>query len=519
MSSKRPEYVQIAPKEDVNSVRDRLSFIRGKRVLLIWPEDGTALTRKLDLVLVQREAKRRAIQLALVTHDAEVVKNAHDLNISVFETIGASERSRWRRGNSRMFTSRDDRPEDSPEHEELIEVASRVRNQRRIPRIQSVITRLIILVILVGVLGVTGYVVLPSATISLQLSSDILQVETPIIADPTVTDVDVENRIIPATLLKATVQGSYSIPASGTQDLSASPAIGVIIFTNQTTTAIPIPLNTTVSTSTGTPILFKTVSEATLPAGTGQQVEVPIEALQSSLGSIGNVETGLINTVIGPLEDRVTVRNLAPTTGGDNRSYTAVTAEDQERLLNIVRGQLQASAYTEMQQQLTESQLIVVETIHIPPDGERQDWITLSHNIGEVTDTLTLEMRATVEAIAIDDRFARQIVFAELSAQKPEKLLMQTDSFQYVRGNVTEISTTNQVTFSASGQALIIGQVNVPDLQAQLAGKSLDEANQWLQRTLSLAPGSTPILKIEPDWLPHLPLLPIRISVQAINPT
>src|SRR5215218_7219148 len=105
--SKRPEYIQLAANEDVNSIRDRLAFIRGTRILLIWPEQGTALTRKLDLVLVQREAKRRAIQLALVTHDEQVIQNATDLGISTFETIGSSERVRWKRGRTRLFTSRD----------------------------------------------------------------------------------------------------------------------------------------------------------------------------------------------------------------------------------------------------------------------------------------------------------------------------------------------------------------------------------------------------------------------------
>ncbi len=54
--SKKPEYVQLDAEDDVGTVRDRLSFIRGKRVLLIWPEEGTALPRKLDLVLVLRHA-------------------------------------------------------------------------------------------------------------------------------------------------------------------------------------------------------------------------------------------------------------------------------------------------------------------------------------------------------------------------------------------------------------------------------------------------------------------------------
>ena len=74
--AKQIEYVQLDTNDDVVTVKDRLSFIRGRRVLLIWPEDGTTLTRKLDLVLVQREADRRAIQLALVTHDELIIEHA-----------------------------------------------------------------------------------------------------------------------------------------------------------------------------------------------------------------------------------------------------------------------------------------------------------------------------------------------------------------------------------------------------------------------------------------------------------
>ena len=69
------EFVQLEPGEDVASVRDRLTVLRGQHVLLIWPEKGTALNRKLDLVLVQREAMRLAIRLALVTHEPEVIKH------------------------------------------------------------------------------------------------------------------------------------------------------------------------------------------------------------------------------------------------------------------------------------------------------------------------------------------------------------------------------------------------------------------------------------------------------------
>jgi hypothetical protein len=138
--------------------------MRGQRVLIVWPEQGTALTRKLDLVLIQRDAMRRAIRLALVTHDPVVVEHARELNISTFETIGASERGRWKRGRSKVFISRFQRPKDEPEPEELMDVASRVRlpeettsrlRRRGAPHRGA----------LVGVTGLVACVVVPGATV------------------------------------------------------------------------------------------------------------------------------------------------------------------------------------------------------------------------------------------------------------------------------------------------------------------------------------------------------------------
>lgn len=511
--SKRPEYIQLAANEDVNSVRDRLTFIRGTRILLIWPEKGTALTRKLDLVLVQREAKRRAIQIALVTHDEQVIQNATDLGISTFETIGSSERVRWKRGRTRLFASRDDRPEDAPEPEELMEVASRVKNQKRVAWWRAFLGRIAVLLILIIVLGVTAYIVAPSATITLQLSQDIIESEVNLTADPNARDVDIERRIIPATIVRATVQSTSTLETTGSETLPDTPAIGVVVFTNQTPDAITIPAGTIVSTSAITPIRFRTMEEKRLPGGTGQNVDVPIQADDDSLGSQGNVDVGMINGVVGDLAGRMTVRNLTPTTGGESRAFRLVTQQDHERLLAIVSGQIQAAAYSEMQQTLTESQAIVIETLRIPPSGIRADWTTFSHEVGAVADTLSLEMRATVEALAIDDRFARQIVLADLAARQPVGLYLLPDSFQYSRGTEIQAQSDGTVILSASGQGIVTSELNTLQIQENVAGRTPEDAVAAIQRLVSLAPGTTPQITIEPEWLTHLPLLPIRIQV------
>ena len=47
------------------------------------------------------------------------------------------------------------------------------------------------------------------------------------------------------------------------------------------------------------------------------QIEVPIEAVDQAVGSIGNVDAGQINTIADAvLADQVEVRNIAPTVGG-----------------------------------------------------------------------------------------------------------------------------------------------------------------------------------------------------------
>src|SRR5688572_26645758 len=141
MSKMKPEYIQLEAGEDIASVRDRLSFIRGKRVLVIWPETGTALIRKLDLVFLQREARRRVIQLALVTHDPQVITHASELEISTFETIKEAENSKWKRGRTRVFVQRHHKPEHEPEPEDLMPIASRVRNPRK--RMSDALRRLV----------------------------------------------------------------------------------------------------------------------------------------------------------------------------------------------------------------------------------------------------------------------------------------------------------------------------------------------------------------------------------------
>ncbi len=503
------EFVQIEAGEDATSVRDRLSFLRGQRVLLIWPEEGTALTRKLDLVLIQREAMRRAIRLALVTHDPLVMQHARELNISTFETIGASERGRWKRGRSKVFTSRDQKPKDEPEPESLMDVASRVRVQRDFG--VSGIVRLGIAAALLAALGAVAYFVVPSATVRITLAEESVSVEDWLItAGPDIASLDIENSTIPAREQIIEVEEFNSRATSGSVDLPDVPARGRVTFVNRAAAPISIPAGTVVSTTSGAPVRYRTLLDVELPGGIDAQVTADIEAIAEFAGSQGNVDTGVINTVESEWAASVTVINLEPVTGGEDVELPAVTQSDYDRLQAAVRQQLQSRAMTEFRPRVP-SEMAVIETVRIIE--ERSDWTRFSAAIGEAAETLTLTMRAQVSILVIDRQLAEQVAFAQMAGQIPRGRLIKPESLEYFCCTVIQTDAENRVQFQISGRGLIAGEANITLLQERLAGRSLDEALTYLRNTLDLAPEAPPEFGITPDGFGRLPLLPVRITI------
>jgi hypothetical protein len=517
---KKPEYLQLDTGDDVASVRDRLTFQRGKQILLIWPEKGSVLTRKLDLVLIQREAMRNAIRLALVTHDPIIIRHANELNISAFETISRSERSKWKRGRSRVFTTRFQRPRHEPAPDELMPYASRVQadeEETRGERLRRILLRALVLGLLGGVLLATGFLLVPSATITLTPAQDFVRVEAEITADPSLQQatVDVENGVMPATRVVAQVVDSATIETTGTQPLTTTPAVGTVVFVNRTGSNVTIPANALVSTSAGTPIVFHTTQDAVVPAGDGQQVEVSIEAIPESSGEIGNVDIGLINSVIGDLAGSVEVRNLAPTYGGESRTVRMVRQEDRDTLVAIMRQQIQDRAYRELAPQIAESQFAILDTLRIAE--ERSDWMTFDYSVGDVTPTLTLTMQAVVDVIAVDEGLAEQIAYARLGAQIARGRMIRPESLVYDRGPVTAIDPSGRVTFTMVSSALVTGQINVGQLQERLASRTPEDALRYLLTSVDLEENTSPQIVVSPDWMTILPILPLRIDIRTLD--
>ena len=509
------QFVQLEPADDATTVRDRLAFLRGKRVALVSPEQGAVLGRKLDLVLVQRAALRDNVRLALVTHDPLVIRHAAELNISAFETLRDAERKRWKRGRGRAFATRGRRPKGEADPDALMPYASRLKDEPDTPmqRVVRITVRLAVLALLIALVLGVGLIALPGATVTLMPAREFVRIAAIITADPALsaTGIDVERGVIPATTYRAEIVERATIPTTGVETISAAPARGTVVFINRGDQPVTVPAGTLVSTSAGTPSVFRTLNDVTVAGGAGQQAEAPVEAIPESVGEAGNLDAGLINTLVGPLGEQVDVRNLAPTFGGETLAIRTVTEADRDALIATLRQQLQNRAFNELPARAGASQFIIPDSIRIAE--ERSDWMTFDHLVGDQAESLSLTMRAIVAATAVDEELARQVAFARLSGEIPRGRSVQPDSVTFERGQLESLDASGRATFTMTAAASALADLDPAALQNRLAGMPIPDALAWLGSQLDLQPGSTPEVTVSPDWFGRLPLLAPRITI------
>ena len=127
---------------------------------------------------------------------------------------------------------------------------------------------------------------------------------------------------------------------------------------------------------------------------------------------------------------------------------------------------------------------------------ERKDWTTFSAQVGEIASDLTINVRANVAAVVVDESLSRQLVASRLRAEIPADQTLLTDSVRYSRGPITLNRSRNGVTFIARLAGMVVSQVDGATLRERLAGLSLEDAHNLLETTAGLAGDSVTQIEV-----------------------
>lgn len=498
----KTQIIRLEAYDDYISARDKMGWNKAGRILLVWPESGRVLHRRLDLVLLQRHSRELGAQLVLVCKDAEVKTNARRLVIPVFPNLSQAQKAHWRA--DRRFRVQK-QPELAPEprpRPDLQSIRQAIKPAQTSwqdkPWARTIIFCLGLLAI-----PVLAALLAPSALMELTPQSELQSLEFEIQARPDLRSITLSGGL-PAEPMRVLVEGSAEIPSSGVQRVPESFAAGEVQFTNLSTQTLTIPAGVILRSLNTPPQRYSTTRAGRIDPGPGSTFLAPVKALTA--GPEGNQTAGRVRAIEGMLGTMLAVNNPRAIQGGANRSVPAPTEYDHTRLFQQLESDLRLVALRDLQDKLAPGDLLLSDSITITQVVEQ-----VYEPLGQQpANTLHLSLLLEYQAYYIKSGSFTNLAAAILDANLPAGYTPAANSLEIevVRSPAVNgesqpgaILARRQIQAGLSPETasqLVLG------MQPHLAAKRLGE---------ELALSNTPIIHLSPSWWPRLPVLPLRIGV------
>jgi baseplate J-like protein len=495
----KTQIITLESHDDLISVRDRLSWAKTPRILLVWPKYEKVTLRQVDLKVLQRHALSLGAQLGLVTRARRVREDAEVLGIPVFMSTGQAQRLAWPKPRRRRWprhAPRKDLRDRSREQVQAGEAAWRAYPSMRVGSFA------------VGVLSVLVLVALfiPRAQVTLQPESKVQSVVLPVSASPSVESVFITGSI-PAHELRTVVDGEQTITVTGEGIIPQSKAKGVVLFRNLTQQAVTVPAGTVVRSADMERIRFVTTRDGIVKAGVGETLELPIEAIEGGLA--GNLEAQGVNAVEGRLGLLLSVTNPEPLKGGRELASVQASEADRKRARNLLMKKLESNARAGLVDEIGSGDMLFEDTFAVSQ--------ILSEDYdppaGAVGTTLTLTMQVEYSVLYASASDLTELAALALNASLPAGFRAASASEAItVKPVSAPLSTTNDTArWTVRAERKIVQQINAAQVAQAIQGVGSRKAQTQLEKNFPLA--GSPEINLSPSWWPWVPIVPFRISV------
>jgi hypothetical protein len=399
------QIIHLDPEDDQNSAREKLRWTKAPRVVFVWPGRGRVLTRRVDLKLLQRQGDRQNAQIGIISHDPDVMHNADQLGIPIFESLDEIETGRWH-PRPRSLSLDDLRPKD-------IETEARRHPQKAIQADHRALpTWLRYTIFSIGLIlpMVVLLILLPSVKVVIAPKTSTEQMNTVftlLAANPA----ELDSCELPARYISVQVEEILRIPTTGSSSQPENPAKGSVILNNVSTTTVTLAAGARLLPTDPEGPTFVTQSTVLVPPDGSANVEITALAP----GPAGNLPAGTAWAIEGQAGLSLEVENPTPTRGGSLASRSAVSSSDLQTLQTQLAGQLLEKAQGQIEESLLETELLIPESL----ETLRLLRSTYDHRIGDIADSIALEMDIEAGGYVVDRSVLKTTAYQSLLADLP----------------------------------------------------------------------------------------------------
>jgi hypothetical protein len=493
------QIIYLDPQDDHASAREKLNWCQAPRAALVWPDRGRILTRRMDLVLIDRHAQKRGVKVGLVTLDPTIREHALAIGIPTFDSVDDVSQETW-------YARRPPSPAAPEPERDRIRIRERLFSERR--SLEGIGRSRRILQWVIGVIGLVALIVLvgallPSAQLVLAPETQMQWLEFEITLDPELAAASASG-ILPARLNSVVLQGSSSRSTSTRVSVPSGYATGTVVFTNLTPDPIVVTAGTGVRTISDPAIRFQTITTASLPGGPDTTASARVRAVEA--GTSSNIPAEAIQAIEGLLGLEVTVRNPEAFDNGSDVMQYAVSEGDLDALQADLIQSLLDEAETEWIAALDEDQILVAESITVSQIFD----LDFSHPAGEVAESVALSMEAEITGLTYVRADLESILQQTMDAALNDNQQAVPGSLEWTLVSEAQLGGDGRYAFSLLAGRSTYEAIDRRALASQLQGRSIPEAETILAAGRDL---TVEEISIWPRWFPNLPWLSLRITI------
>jgi len=492
----KTKIITLESHDDLISVRDRMSWAKTPRILLVVPKFERVLLRQADFKVLQRHASALGAQLGLVTRVRRLQEDAGELGIAVFESTADAQKTSWPVIPPKSLTRRPPAKNLRAKREQV-----QVREE---PWRTHAVTRLVMFT--VGVFSVFAIVALfiPRAQIRLQPITETQSIVLPVTASPSTEAVFVTGDI-PAREKRIILDGSQTVIVTGEGIVPQSKARGTVVFRNLTSDAVTIPAGTTVEAARDALVRYVTLEEGALEAGVGKTIEIPVEAVEA--GIIGNSPEDTLIVIAGRLGLSLSVTNPEPIIGGRESSSVQASDADRSRAKELLLEALDERARVEFLDAVESGAILFDKTIAFSQVlSEAYD-----PPAGAAGTTLTLTMQVEYSALYGSASDLAQLASLALNASLPSGFHAVSDAATIESAGAPTFAEDRSARWQIRATREIVQSVDPAQVVAFVRGLRVDAAQLRLDENFAWE--SSPEITVFPSWWRWIPLVPFRIEV------
>jgi hypothetical protein len=490
--------IQIDPHDDLVSIKDKMSWVKSARILLILPAKYNPFENELSLKIIQRYALELGSIVGLVSRNRQLNEVAENLGIPYFSSTVKAEKDGW-------FQKKSSIPYEKRFVKGLQNIISEKEN---VPKDSgkadpSTLAKIIsLLLVMCAFIGMVVFI-FPSAIITIYPIVNTQEVTVDFFADQQISTVQITGGI-PARLISIERDGLLTKQSTGVVLIPTQKASGSILVTNLTAEELSIPANTVVSTKGDPKIRFQTTREMVLPGGDKNPVEIEIIALQPGLE--GNVGTGSIDKVEGELGQLISVQNTSATNGGESLEVPAPSDADFDAIRAQLIEQLQKEAGKELSLIPQKGERLIDESIRIDKIVEEKRMTATN----SPSDLASYQMNISFSGLVINTGDEESLAKMILDSSLPSTLIpLNTQILIRQIDRPTQIDNEG-VVWRVNASRLVFDRWEEANVLKLITGRKIESAKNIINNSIPQVRSAT--IEISPEWWIWLPLMPQRIQ-------